>query len=97
MLDFSLFSSHARSGSMIEKDLDATKYDEIAEKLCSKRRSLEEELAKENLSQQQREETMRDLEESINTLRVFGISEVDYQAYLAYQEKHKAETDPTLF
>lgn len=76
---------------VIQKDIDSDKYNAVAAKLCEKRKTLEENLKGTEISQEVREETATDLMRLKESMKVFGITEVDYQAYLAYREK-EAET-----
>ena len=76
---------------VIQKDIDATKYDAVAAKLCEKRKTLEFSLRGTEISQEGREESAIDLIRLKESMKVFGITEIDYQAYLSYREK-EAET-----
>ncbi len=76
--------------SVIQKDTDGAKYDAIAAKLCEKRKGFEDHLVSTEISQVDREETSIELMRLKDSMRVFGVNEIDYQAYLAYREKEKA-------
>jgi hypothetical protein len=83
-MDFSLFSKNNTGvNQVIQKDADTAKYEEIAMKLCGKRRTLEKDLTKNDLNPALREEYALELMRLKESLTVFGISEIDYQAYLA--------------
>lgn len=75
------------SNPVIEKNIDSAKYDAVAAKLCEKRKTLEENLKGTELSLEVREESAIDLMRLKESMKVFGITEIDYQAYLAYREK----------
>jgi len=76
---------------VIQKDIDAAKYDAVAAKLCEKRKAFEDHLKIQELTQEDREETGIELVRLKESMRTFGITEIDYQAYLAYKEKEKEE------
>lgn len=73
--------------TVIQKDIDSDKYNAVAAKLCEKRKTLEANLRGTEISQEIREETAVDLMRLKESMKVFGITEIDYQAYLAYREK----------
>lgn len=87
IMDFDIFQKNQASNSLIEKDNDPAKYDEIASKLCDKRKTLEKNLENKELEQSVREDTAFDLFQIKKDMTIFGISEIDYQAYLANKEK----------
>ncbi len=72
---------------VIAKDIDSAKYDAVAAKLCEKRKTLEESLTSAEMSPEVREESAIDLMRLKESMKTFGITEIDYQAYLAYKEK----------
>jgi hypothetical protein len=76
---------------VIQKEVDSTKYDAVAAKLCEKRKTLESSLKGVELSKEVREESAIDLMNLKESMKTFGITEIDYQAYLSYREK-EAET-----
>ena len=78
------------SHAMIQKDVDTDKYKSIVNKLCSKRNTLETELKEPTLTDAAREEKALDLMQLKESMRAFGISEVDYQLYLT-QGDHSGE------
>lgn len=80
------------STPIIQKDIDSAKYDEVAGKLCEKRRAIEMEF-KTELTEEVREEKALDLLQLKVSMATFGITEIDYQAYLAYREKEMPESD----
>ena len=98
-MDFSslLNNTEKKDTLPIQKDADPAKYDAIAAKLCEKRYMYETDLNNGSLDEKAKEDTAFSLMQLRESMKTFGVTEVDYQAYLAYQEKHKAETDPTLF
>lgn len=71
---------------VIQKDVDGAKYDAVAAKLCEKRKSLEEIVKSPDLSPLAREEAAIELVRFRESMRTFGITEIDYQAYLAFKE-----------
>lgn len=73
--------------SIIQKSTDATKYDAIAAKLCEKRHLLELSTKDETLSPSVREENALEVIRLKESMQAFGVTEIDYQAYLAYKEK----------
>ena len=89
-MDITFFGDN-QSTSPIEKDTDPAKYDAIAAKLCDKRKLLEEKAHSNALSQIEREDVAIDLIQIKKEMGIFGISEIDYQAYLANKEKEALE------
>lgn len=61
--------------------IDQTKVKVIADKLCSKRKELEERIK--SCTETERDILLLELLEKQNDMRTFGVSEIDYQAYLA--------------
>jgi heme oxygenase len=95
-MDFSnLFftASQGNNTSLIQKDLDAEKYEKILRTMCEKRRTIEITLEDTTLDATVREENVLSLMQLKQDMTMFGISEVDYQIYL---NKHKEEDMPTL-
>lgn len=72
---------------VIQKEADTEKYDAIAAKLCEKRLVLEEKLRDQTITDSARDEYATDLLQLKESMRTFGVNEVDYHAYLAYKEK----------
>ncbi len=72
---------------VIQKSSDSQKYDAIAAKLCEKRHLLELSTKDETLSSEMREENAIEILRLKDSMKTFGITEIDYQAYLAYKEK----------
>ena len=72
---------------VIQKEADIEKYDAIAAKLCEKRLVLEEKLRDQTITDSARDEYATDLLQLKESMRTFGVNEVDYHAYLAYKEK----------
>ena len=82
-MDLNLFPKSNQSvNPVIQKDVDAAKYEEIATKLCVKRRTLENDLKNPNLDPNLREEYALKLIDLRESFIVFGISEIDYRTYL---------------
>jgi hypothetical protein len=90
-MDITFFDDN-QSTSPIQKDTDPAKYDAIAMKLCDKRKLLEEKTHNSTLAQAEREDSAINLIQIKKDMEIFGISEVDYQAYLAHKEKQTNET-----
>lgn len=72
---------------VIQKGTDAAKYDAVAAKLCEKRMLIEVALKGTDLTDESREENALELMRLKESMRTFGITEIDYQAFLAYKEK----------
>jgi hypothetical protein len=70
---------------IIQKDIDAAKYDAVAAKLCEKRKKLEDHLAEAVLTDEDRAETLIEVARLRDSMKMFGITEIDYQAYIAYK------------
>ena len=66
------------------------KYEDIKNKLCEKRKTLEFQIT--TTTGEARDETALDLMRLRESMRTFGITEIDYQAYLSHQEKQKILT-----
>ena len=90
ILDF--FPQEKPINSLIQKDTDPSKYDAIAAKLCDKRIGIEASLK--NTNDKEREALAISLIEMKGTMRTFGITEIDYQAYVAQRESKKDEPLP---
>ena len=81
------------SGSpVIQKDVDPGKYDAIAAKLCDNRRDVEEKIS--STEGTEREELAIRLLELKKGMSIFGITEIDYQAYVAQKEKDTTKAMP---
>lgn len=80
-MDINLFSQNNTTNPIISVDTDAEKFQKIVTLLCEKRKKLEETPSEENNST---------LQELIVEMKTFGISEIDYQKYLALQNKSKS-------
>lgn len=85
--DFIPVIKKQESNPVIQKDIDAAKYDAVAAKLCEKRTVLEASLKDTSLTDEIRDEKALDLLRLKESMKTFGITEIDYQAYLAYKEK----------
>ena len=91
-MDLNFFPKSDQSANpIIQKDVDAAKYEEIATKLCIKRRTLENDLKKADLDPNLREEYALKLMDLKGSFGIFGISEIDYQAYLVKIENSGEE------
>lgn len=66
---------------------DSNKNKEIRDKLCEKRRILEE--LTPGIPEEKLAEHLKSIEELTNAMRTFGISPIDYQIYL---EGHKVKS-----
>ncbi len=73
--------SDKQPSSLIEEGIDPEKHAKITQHLCEKRKNLEDKI---------KDKERTDLEENVtalfqlkNDMAIFGITEVDYQAYLA--------------
>ncbi len=91
-MDFATSSNGESLHTFIQKEGDSEKYDLIFKKLCGKRNLLEDTLRTTDLSTEEREAKALDLVQIKEDMLVFGISEIDYQGYLAKRE----ESTPTL-
>lgn len=89
-MDINLFLQN-NTGPVISTDSDADKFQKIVTMLCDKRKHLEEVL----LTDEKKDdtETATALLEPVEEMRVFGISEIDYQKYLTVLKN----SDPKLF
>lgn len=97
-MDFSFLNNgNTPQTPIIQKDTDASKYEEISKKLCIKRKTLEQDLARTDLGSATREEYALKLIDIKETLQVFGISEIDYQAYLAKGDEDETTSQASLF
>lgn len=79
--------------TLIQKDLDTDKYTVIATKLCDKRKDLEDALQDTSIDPAVREEKALALIDAKQNLSVFGVSEIDYQAYLSYKENSSEQME----
>lgn len=87
-MDFSNFfpstsTSNNQGNSLIQKDVDREKYEKITKTMYEKRKAIEENLKGENLEASLREAYAFSLMQIKEDMRMFGISEVEYQIYLA--------------
>ena len=80
-----IFLQEEHTDKIIPKDTDTDKFQKIVSILCEKRRLIEESLAR--AEQTTLVELHQKLQELIDEMKSFGISEIDYQKYLAQQEK----------
>jgi hypothetical protein len=87
--DFIPAIKKADPNPIIQKDVDAAKYDAVASKLCEKRKKLEDHLKESTLSDEDRAETLVEVARLRDSMKVFGITEVDYQAYIAFKESEE--------
>ena len=65
---------------------DAMKRAKIVDKLCEKRRTLEEAMKQPNTTEEQLLATHRELEEEKEKMALFGITEMEYAVYAAKRE-----------
>ena len=92
----SILGNEEHPAHLIQKDADPARYDAIAAKLCDKRIKLETELLDTTLSQEQKDSHLEALLTIKNDMAVFGITEIDYQAYIMRkQENNKDVTSHT--
>ena len=73
------------TNSLISGEIDPEKYQKIATKLSEKRKMLEVKIKNLDLTAEEKEEAALDLYQSKQDMATFGISEIDYQAYLAQE------------
>lgn len=85
--DFILNTKEKEPNPIIQKSTDSVKYDAIAAKLCEKRYLLEHSLKDENIPLLVREENTLEITRLKDSMRAFGVTEIDYVAYLTYKEK----------
>ncbi len=83
--DFIPTIKKAEQNPIIQKDIDTAKYDVVASKLCEKRKKLEDHLAEATLPDEDRAETLIEVARLRDSMKAFGITEIDYQAFLAYK------------
>lgn len=79
---FNLFNTTPSPSTVIQKENDPVKYNEIRLKLCVKRSLLEETIKDTSLDQGTREDAAIDLVMLKDSMVAFGVSEIDYYAYL---------------
>lgn len=85
-MDLSFFAKLKSSNTPIDSFSDADKVKEIQEKLCNRRKELEDIVAQAPPDSFQEEKlSLLELKKSMGA---FGISEITYQAYLAWLEKN---------
>ena len=82
-MNFSSLFTDKKTDSLIDKSADIEKYESIKIKLCTKRKTLEEILKRTDLSEVERTDHLSSLSLLTGSMATFGISEIDYQAYLA--------------
>lgn len=79
------FSSSNNSNDIFTRD---NKWEEIKNKLCLKRKSLEEQAHDQTKTATEREDFALELMRLKESMTTFGITEIDYQVYLAQQNKN---------
>ncbi|MCF7843989.1 hypothetical protein K9M47_03785 [Candidatus Gracilibacteria bacterium] len=85
-MDLNIFQQKNNS-EIISKSTDTDKLLKITSILCDKRKVLEKTLTEaDNTNKSEDEQTLREL---IEEMKTFGISEIDYQKYLAIQAQVK--------
>jgi hypothetical protein len=85
-MDLHIFTQQESSNVPTNSFPDGTKVKEIAGKLCAKRKALEE--AIKTTDESKRDELALELLELQKDMAIFGVSEIDYQVYLAQQNKN---------
>lgn len=85
-MDINIFPQQ-HTTDIISKETDADKFQKIFSILCDKRKKLEESLTAPD--QTHKDENEQVLKELIEEMKTFGISEIDYQKYLALQSQNK--------
>jgi hypothetical protein len=86
----SLLNGETSSGSpVIQKDIDPAKFDAIAAKLCDRRSDIEQKIR--TTEGFEREELAIRLLELKKDMSLFGISEIDYQAYIAQKARDQEQ------
>lgn len=88
ILDF--FPKEKPVNSLIQKENDPIKYDAVASKLCDKRIIIEEQLT--TRANTEREAFTIRLIEIKDAMKTFGVTEIDYQAYVAQLESKNGAT-----
>lgn len=89
-MNFDFYQNTAPDSSPINIMADELKYKEITIKLCNKRLDLEKKTKDPAISPTEKEETAIKLIELKSSMATFGVSEVDYQAFL---EKNSKSTE----
>jgi hypothetical protein len=85
-MDFDIFSSQKNNDNKAIFD-DASKVQEIKDKLCKKRLDLESQSS--TIKPESLQEYTLSLIELKKDMEAFGVSEIDYQVYLAKNSIHK--------
>ena len=80
-MDSNIFTPSKSQNDITDTFSDTSKITIITEKLCGKRKALEETIK--NASDSNRDTLALELFDLQNSMRTFGISEIDYQAYIA--------------
>lgn len=91
---FNLGANNPSPGGIFSGNDDPERFERIKKALCERRYEVEKILKDENITPEVREENALLLIEKKHNLEVFGISEVDYQAFLAKKDQ---EEQPSLF
>lgn len=82
-----ILPNNDKSNTIIKKDMDPDKYESIARRLCEKRKALETQLKTLENSSTDYQEFLIDFERLKESMKTFGVSEIDYHAYHARQER----------
>ena len=82
-MDLSSLLNKKQESTLIDQGFDPVKYEAIKTKLCTKRKLLEETLKQATLSNTERADHLSSLSLLTGSMATFGISEIDYQAFLA--------------
>jgi hypothetical protein len=85
-MDLSFFTQSKSPNTPLDSFSDADKVKEIQEKICKRRKELEDIVA--HASSDSFQEEKLSLLELKKSMGAFGVSEITYQAYLAWQEKN---------
>ncbi|MBP6948524.1 MAG: hypothetical protein KBC41_04185 [Candidatus Pacebacteria bacterium] len=80
-MSFDIFTQSNSNEDPLRAFVDPVKVKEITEKLCSKRKETEDALK--NCSDSEKDSLALKLLEQQNDMRTFGVTEIDYQVYLA--------------
>ncbi len=86
-MDINIFPQQQNTADIISKETDGDKFQKIFTILCDKRKKLEESIT--TPDQTHLEADKLTLRELIEEMKTFGISEIDYQKYLALQSQNK--------
>lgn len=80
-MSIDIFAQSSSSDEQLRAFVDQSKVKEITEKLCIKRKEIEDKLK--SCTKDEKDGLLLELLEKQTDLRAFGVSEIDYQAHLA--------------